>query len=119
MLNNKNILKIKENLLSQKEELYRQIMNDIGVDIDGDETDEIQGNMLMGTAAQLLLIKKNKINKIDEALAKIDNCNYGFCEDCEEEIPQKSLEINPYFTTCVVCAEIREKEENQRKRSIP
>jgi DnaK suppressor protein len=119
MLNKQFILKIKEDLLSQKDILYSQIMNDIGVDIDGDETDEIQGNMLMGTATQLLILKKNKINKIEEALAKIDNCNYGLCEDCEEEIPHKRLEINPYFTTCVVCAEIREKEEKQRKRSIP
>lgn len=118
MSKNNFILKIKEQLLLEKENLSYQMMNEIGVDIDGDETDEIQGNMLMNVATQIAILKKNKFNKIEQALAKINNHTYGSCEDCEEQIPEKRLNINPYFTTCVICAELREKENNQRKRSL-
>lgn len=117
MSKNNFILKIKEKLINEREELISEMMREIGVDIDGDETDEIQGNMIMSVATQIVYLKKNKLLKINEALDKINDSTYGSCEDCEEQIPEKRLMINPYFTTCVICSEHREKEENQRKRS--
>jgi DnaK suppressor protein len=117
MSKNNFLLKIKNQLLLEKENLLSQMISEIGVDIDGDETDEIQGNMIMNVASQIALLKKNKFNKIEEALAKINNHTYGTCEDCGEEISEKRLMINPHFTICVFCAEIKEKENNQRKRS--
>jgi DnaK suppressor protein len=43
------------------------------------------------------------------ALEKMDNNEYGLCDDCGDEIPEKRLSINPYFLTCVGCAEERER----------
>lgn len=117
MLNKKFIEKMKESLISERDTLVLQNLKEVGVDIDGDETDEIQGNMLFNISTQICLRNNVKIKKIDEALLKIENNIYGLCEDCEEEIAEKRLLVNPYFTTCVLCAEIREKEESQRKRS--
>lgn len=109
--------KIKEELLSQRQELLKKYSEEIGIDTDGDETDEIQANMLMAVNNQILLRNKEKIYKIDEALSRLDNNTYGSCEDCEEEIAEKRLAINPYFTTCIICSEAREKEASQRKRA--
>jgi DnaK suppressor protein len=120
MLNKKFIQAMKDNLISERDILTSQAFKEIGVDIDGDETDEIQGNMLLNLSAQMIIRNNFKIKKIDEALAKIEEDTYGVCEDCEDEIAERRLLANPYFTTCIFCAEIREKEEKeekQRKRS--
>lgn len=118
MLNKKFIEKMKESLISERDILVSQNFKEVGVDIDGDETDEIQGNMLFNISTQICIRNNAKIKKIDEALLKIEDNTYGLCEDCEEEIAEKRLLVNPYFTTCVFCSEIREKEEGQRKRAL-
>ncbi len=119
MLNIKTIKQIKDDLLARRHQLYLQLTKetDINVDIDGDETDEIQGNLLFEVSSKIIHRNNSKIKKINEALSKIEDNTYGICEDCEEEIAEKRLLLNPYFTTCIFCAELREKEEKQRKRS--
>lgn len=116
MLSKNFIQNIKNNLLIQQQELAGQINQEIGVDIDGDETDEIQGNMLLEVTAKIFHRNNDKIKKINQVLSKIDNDVYGICEDCEEVISERRLTINPCFDTCVTCAEFREKEEKQRRR---
>jgi DnaK suppressor protein len=118
MLSEKFIKKMKNILLAQKNEISFQMKKEIGIDVDGDETDEIQGNMILSINKQFFNRNAEKIHQIDEALDKIESNEYGLCEDCGEEIVEKRLLINPYFTTCVICAEIREKEQNQRKRAV-
>jgi len=117
MLDKKFIEKMKSMLNSQKEKIQFEMKKEIGIDVDGDETDEIQGNILISIDKQFFHRNVEKLHQIDEAINKIHNDEYGLCEDCDEEIPEKRLLINPYFTTCVVCAEIREKEQNQRRKA--
>lgn len=107
---------IKENLLLQKNELLIKANQLPDIDHDGDETDEVQANLLIELANQLSSRDIAKIALIDNALKKINNNTYGLCEDCEELIPEKRLHANPCFKTCVFCAEAREAEEKQRKR---
>jgi DnaK suppressor protein len=57
-----------------------------------------------------------KLAQIESAIKRIDDKTYGLCEDCGESIPEKRLLLNPYFQTCISCAEEREAEEKQRKR---
>lgn len=108
---------MKENLLSQKQNITVRITNSIDIDTEGDETDEIQGNMILEVVNQLSSRDSFKITRINDALRKIENRTYGLCEDCGENIPEKRLVANPHFLTCVSCAEEREIEEKQRKRA--
>jgi len=87
--------------------------NDLDVDFDGDETDEVQANLLVYLTEQINSRNGNTVKRINEALKKIKEDVYGICEDCEEEISEKRLEFNPHFTTCIKCAEAREKEAKQ------
>lgn len=112
--------KMKETLLSEKTELFRkslQAQSTDEVDIDGDETDEIQGKILIELQKALSNRTLNKMSAIDNALQRIEDKTYGVCEDCGEDIPEKRLTANPYFLTCVGCAEDKEIEERQRKRA--
>lgn len=108
--------KMKENLLSQKKVLSIKTIKQVDIDTDGDETDEIQANMILELANKLNSRDNFKITRINDALQKIESSTYGLCEDCGDDIPEKRLVVNPHFLTCVVCAEERELEEKQRKR---
>ncbi len=57
-----------------------------------------------------------KLRKIDAALDRISEDNYGHCEDCEEEIGAKRLENQPWADLCIQHAEEREREESQIMR---
>lgn len=47
---------------------------------------------------------RNEIMQIDHAIARLEAGNYGFCEYCRQEIPQKRLDILPFTNVCVNCA---------------
>lgn len=38
------------------------------------------------------------------ALDRLDEDEFGFCEDCGEDIAAKRLELNPTVTRCISCA---------------
>ena len=38
------------------------------------------------------------------ALGRIEEGEFGYCEDCGEEIAPRRLELNPAVTRCVGCA---------------
>ena len=42
--------------------------------------------------------------RIQAALARIDEGEFGYCTECGEEIPIKRLELDPTVPTCVSCA---------------
>lgn len=56
----------------------------------------------------------NLIIKIKEALEKIEDGNYGICEECEENISEKRLKARPVATVCINCKEKQEKGEKLR-----
>jgi len=57
--------------------------------------------------------ERKLIKKIDEALARIDTGDYGYCEVCGVEIGLERLEARPTAELCIDCKtldEIREKQ---------
>ena len=114
---NKTFLhKMKDLLTEQKEEILKQAAQEISVDTEGDETDEVQGNMLIELNNALNTRNAAKLAQIESALKRMESGTYGLCQDCEDPIPEKRLLSNPHFQTCVSCAEEREAEEKQRKK---
>lgn len=53
------------------------------------------------------------LNRIDEALRKIDEGTYGICESCNKPISLKRLKAVPYAKLCIKC---QEDEEKKRRR---
>jgi DnaK suppressor protein len=113
-MNNKFVQEMKDSLLSQKHAIITKSSRSIEVDTDGDETDEIQANVIIEIENQLETRDLARLKKINEALDRIDDKSYGICQDCDEEIPEKRLMMNPYFITCVLCSEEREMELRQK-----
>jgi len=53
------------------------------------------------------------INKIEEALRRIENGSYGYCEETGEPIGIKRLEARPVATLSLESQEIHEKKEKK------
>ena len=51
------------------------------------------------------------LNRINEALEKIDDNKFGLCELCEKKISKVRLKAVPYAELCVPCQEKQEKKK--------
>lgn len=49
--------------------------------------------------------RKERIKRVNAALARIENDDYGWCQDCGEAINTKRLEIDPAAAYCIACAD--------------
>jgi len=45
-----------------------------------------------------------RLQMIEAALKRLDKGDYGFCTQCDEEIPAKRLEVDPASPRCIKCA---------------
>jgi DnaK suppressor protein len=58
--------------------------------------------------------ERKLINKIKEALERIDQGEFGICELCGEDISEGRLKARPVTTLCIDC-----KIEEERKEKVP
>jgi DnaK suppressor protein len=65
----------------------------------------------------LIQMKAETLNKINEALARLEEGTYGHCFECGEEIAQPRLRALPFAVRCKDCEEAREIAE-QRERIL-
>lgn len=65
----------------------------------------------------LVQMKSETLNKVNDALSRLEQENYGNCFDCGEEIAEKRLRALPFAVRCKACEEARETAE-QRERQL-
>jgi len=58
--------------------------------------------------------ERKLLSKVDEALVRIDEGEFGMCEDCDEAIGIKRLEARPVTTLCIDCKTIQETKEKSK-----
>lgn len=56
-----------------------------------------------GRRFALIRNEQDIIDKIDDAIGRIEDGSYGNCELCGREIPEERLEFMPYANTCIDC----------------
>ena len=65
----------------------------------------------------LIQMKSETLNKINDALSRLEQGTYGYCFECGEEIAEKRLRALPFAVRCKDCEEAREVAE-QRERQL-
>ena len=65
----------------------------------------------------LVQMKSETLNKINDALMRLEQGDYGYCFDCGEEIAEKRLRALPFAVRCKDCEEAKENAE-QRERLL-
>ncbi|HOO38187.1 MAG TPA: TraR/DksA family transcriptional regulator [Deltaproteobacteria bacterium] len=117
MLRKDELLEVREILMEMKKEILQNLeeriksndmseqreIGDIFDDADLEQSREF--NLLLSTR------ERQKLDQIDSALSKLDNGEYGYCEDCDEAIPVGRLRAMPFATLCVKCKSERESVE--------
>ncbi|HIW35693.1 MAG TPA: TraR/DksA family transcriptional regulator [Candidatus Treponema faecavium] len=86
--------------LSTNNVAFKQSMEtmDPGDSID-EAADAIDRKMLDAMSAKDM----NKLNLIDNALARIKQGTYGLCMKCGKMIPEQRLRAIPYAVLCIAC----------------
>ena len=77
-----------------------------------DETDLAATEINQSLILRLRDRERQLLNKIEQALQRIDDRSFGVCETCEEPIEPKRLEVRPVSTLCISC---KEKQEHLEK----
>lgn len=58
--------------------------------------------------------ERKLLNKIRDAIARIDSDEFGICEECGEDISEARLRARPVTTLCIDC-----KMDQERKEKMP
>jgi DnaK suppressor protein len=65
----------------------------------------------------LIQMKAETLQKIDEALVRLEEGTYGYCFECGDEISERRLRALPFAVRCKDCEEARELAQ-QRERVL-
>jgi DnaK suppressor protein len=65
----------------------------------------------------LIQMKSETLNKVNDALARLDHGDYGNCFDCGEEIAEKRLRALPFAVRCKDCEEAREVAQQRERQN--
>jgi DnaK suppressor protein len=65
----------------------------------------------------LIQMKSETLNKVEDALSRLEHGDYGYCFECGEEIAEKRLRALPFAVRCKDCEEAKEVAE-QRERHL-
>ncbi|MDI9408311.1 MAG: RNA polymerase-binding protein DksA [Candidatus Pacebacteria bacterium] len=109
----KKLLNWRSELLAESEETLYHLKEDTQQHPDQTDraTDESDRALELRTRDR----ERKLIGKIDEALRRIEDRSYGYCEETGEPIGLKRLEARPIATLCLEAQERHEKMERVQR----
>lgn len=106
-----NLDEIKERLIAERENLLNKLKeNDLSID-DSETPDPVDLAVRNYSKNVMLAVSENdsrQIILINEALERIEDEEYGSCQNCEKEINPKRLDAIPWARYCLSCQELVE-----------
>lgn len=107
VLNFKNVLlRLKSKLIEETQVTKDSFKVDKEELVDDNDHASLLLNQML--VEKLRTRKLDYLRKVDYALKKIESGRYGVCEECEEEIELRRLELSPVTKLCVRCQEMKE-----------
>lgn len=103
--------KLKDWMLKRREELnerLHRIKRDVTRKASADWSEQAQERENDEVIDALGNEAKIELNKINLALDRMQNDEYGFCVACGNEIAPARLQAMPYADLCIKCAEARD-----------
>jgi DnaK suppressor protein len=64
----------------------------------------------------LIQMKSETLNKVNDALGRLERGDYGNCFECGEEIAEKRLRALPFAVRCKECEEAKEVAERRERQ---
>lgn len=116
-MNKKDLKRFQDLLTAERGTLIKKanktLSEDAALDVSElpDEIDQASAEYNQSFIFRLRDREKVYLSKIDRALRKIEEGDFGICDSCGEEISAKRLEARPVTTLCIRCKEEEEMEE--------
>ena len=110
-------VEFRELLFSERSKIFqnihRTLTEDMTIDHEdlADEMDQAVFDQRQALSLHLRRRERMLLNKIEIALARIEEGEYWWCNDCGVWIGFNRLRARPVTTLCIVCKERREKRE--------
>lgn len=115
-LNRDELTLLKSKLLHEQERLLQSSRN-LGAKVQfqetKDEVDSANEDILLSTTLRFSNRESFYLKKVMKALQKIEQKEYGQCEECGSFIGHARLNARPTSELCINCKEEAEKEEVQ------
>jgi len=110
---NKTALKeVRDKLRAERDQLIQKLKgSDLSID-DSETPDPVDLAVRNYSKNVQLAVSENEskqLTLIDEALLRIDDGEYGPCQNCEKDINPKRLAAIPWARYCLDCQELLEK----------
>ena len=83
----------------------------------GDELEQADTSSQSDIEFALVQLRAETLDRVKEALARLDAGQYGTCVDCEDQIAESRLRALPFAARCRGCAEQDEARSRQSRRS--
>jgi DnaK suppressor protein len=106
---------VRELLLNRRQDLMRAYAiskGDSQAELDNGTEDYV--DYAVNSYAREFLLSLTEMDRkqlllVEEALNRIDRGEYGYCQQCNEDISPKRLEVQPWARHCLPCQELEEK----------
>ncbi len=85
----------------------------------GDSIDESTEEQGTSTELKLKDRERDLLNQVNNALERIDDGDYGYCDNCDEPIGVARLRARPVAIFCIECQEEREQRERRHHAKRP
>lgn len=113
MREDKNLQKVKNELLQRKKELQEMLTTLANEKITDDQVQDSADQVSTSTAETLRNSLESaellEFNRVLSALQAVEEGTYGICSDCGEAISEKRLKVYPDAVRCIACQEALEK----------
>lgn len=113
---NKRYEELKKMLLERRREIIDDTQRRLPKRDNGSVMDEVEiaeANTQEDIELTLRQMKSETLNKINDALQRLEQGYYGNCKDCGDEISGKRLRALPFAIRCKDCQESREYVDNR------
>lgn len=107
-----NLEEIKDKLITERDNIIRKLSsNNLSID-DSEMPDPVDLAVNNYSKNVMLSVSENDSRQlvlINDALTRLDDDEYGYCLNCEEEIVFKRLNAVPWAKYCLKCQELDER----------
>jgi len=106
----KKLLERKAEIVDVLTDYYNETKEVDNSGIAMDMADKAESSYTKEFLLSLSATERKQLQKIDEALGRIQKSNYGVCQMCGVKIGKKRLDAVPWASNCIDCQEKAEEE---------
>jgi DnaK suppressor protein len=81
-----------------------------------DETEHAEVDIQEHIEVALIEMKGETLQRLREALVRLEAGEYGYCAECADEISEKRLQALPFAVRCKSCEELQEQHAARERR---